>query len=456
MCDFDNSRMTVTGGVDTLMVVRDTHRQDDTRAARRTRWAWYAYDLGNTSVEFAIPLYLTVWIVSDLGVPAIVFGLASAVSSWAIGLSGPYIGVNADEKNRRRSWFTISVLLATLVLAVLGFLPNTGTGALIVVLVAAIMANYFFQLSSLIYNASMLSAAGGANVVSVSSLGIGLSFLGGIAGVGVIEAVISGRLLPGVSGRGYALLPAAVIFLACALPSMFSTRLWQKKSEHAAVPAGSLHRRMRQLWRESSREHRAGWFLAGYFALNSSIMGLTLYLPLHVQAVTNLEGFALLAVFGVVVLCSAAGAGVVAVMRPEGPMVRRIILVGLVLLALNAFLFSTVSALPMVWLCACLHGLFSGALVPTVRGAFALTFRSDYQALAFGLFGAVQRVSQGLGAILSPLASAAGGATTAGIAAMGILSLIGVPLFARWHLSPSASTATVTDDGLAPTSTESH
>jgi hypothetical protein len=27
---------------------------------RRTRLAWYAYDLGNTSVEFAIPLYLTV------------------------------------------------------------------------------------------------------------------------------------------------------------------------------------------------------------------------------------------------------------------------------------------------------------------------------------------------------------------------------------------------------------
>jgi len=83
--------------------------------------------------------------------------------------------------------------------------------------------------------------------------------------------------------------------------------------------------------------------------------------------------------------------------------------------------------------------MFSGALVPTVRGAFAQTFRSDYQALAFGLFGAVQRVSQGLGAALAPLASAAGGdgATTAGIAAMGVMALIGVPLIARWRLLPS-------------------
>jgi MFS-type transporter involved in bile tolerance (Atg22 family) len=192
---------------------------------------------------------------------------------------------------------------------------------------------------------------------------------------------------------------------------------------------------MRELWRESSREYRAGCFLAGYFALNSAVMGLTLYLPLHVEAVTGLEGFGLLAVFGAVVLTSAVGAGVVAFLRPDAKMVRRIILLGLVLLACNAFLFSQVSALPLVWLCACLHGLFSGALVPTVRGAFAQTFRSDYQALAFGLFGAVQRVSQGLGAALSPLASAAGGgATPAGIAAMGLLALIGVPLFARWRL----------------------
>lgn len=403
--------------------------------ARRARWAWYAYDFGNTSVEFAIPLYLTTWIVSDLGVSAIVFGLASAASSWAIGLSGPYIGVNADEKGRRKLWFVFSALVAALLLGMLGFLPTGATAGTVAVIVIAMSANYFFQLSSLIYNASMLSAAGGANVVSVSSLGMALSFLGGVAGVGVIEAVISGRVVPGISGRGYALLPAAVVFLACAIPSMYTPRLWQRRKERAVAPPGSLHHRMRELWRESSREYRAGWFLAGYFALNSAVMGLTLYLPLHVEAVTGLEGFGLLAVFGAVVLTSAVGAGVVAFLRPDAKMVRRIILLGLVLLACNAFLFSQVSALPLVWLCACLHGLFSGALVPTVRGAFAQTFRSDYQALAFGLFGAVQRVSQGLGAALSPLASAAGGgATTAGIAAMGLLALIGVPLFARWRL----------------------
>jgi len=403
---------------------------------KRTRWAWYAYDFGNTSVEFAIPYYLTPWMVNDLGVSAVTFGLASAASSWAIGLSGPYIGVSADEKRTRRLWFTVSALIAAVLLASLNVLPQTGTLAVAGVLLAAVVANYFFQLSSLIYNASMLSAATGANVVSVSSLGMGLSFLGGVVGVGVIQLFISGRVSPEISGQGYALIPAAAVFLVCTIPSIFAKRLWQKKTDSVAVPRGRLHHRMKELWQEASREYHAGWFLAGYFALNSAIMGLTVYLTLHIQAVTDLSGMRLWAVLLGVVLSSAVGAGTVAFLRPDRRMVKRIIVVGLTLWALNAFAFSLVSTLALVVLCSCLHGLFAGALVPTVRGAFAQTFRSDYQALAFGLFGAVQRVSQGLGVALSPLASSAASgprATAVGIAAMGAIALIGVPLFARWR-----------------------
>ena len=410
-------------------------------SARRTRWAWYSYDFGNTTIEFAIPLYLTIWIVSDLGVQAWVFGLASALSSWAIGLSGPYIGVSADEKRTRRLWFTVAMLAATVLLASLSLLPHSSSAQLAVVVIVAMLGNYAFQLTSLIYNASMLSASEGDNVVSVSSRGMALSFLGGAIGVGIMELTSSGNLVSGVSGRGYAMLPAALFFLVCSLPGIFTPKLWQKKTDQVAKPPGRLHQRMLELWRESSREHRAGWFLAGYFALNSAIMGLTLYLPLHITAITGLEGIRLLGVFAVVVPMSAVGALVVARLRPDAALTRKIILVGLTLLGLNALVFSLMSLLPLVILCASVHGLLSGALVPTVRGAYAQTFRSDYQALAFGLFGAVQRISQGVGALLSPLASAATGnsATAAGIAAMGVVALIGVPLFAQWRLGAGSS-----------------
>jgi MFS-type transporter involved in bile tolerance (Atg22 family) len=410
-------------------------------SARRARWAWYSYDFGNTAIEFAIPLYLTVWIVTDLGVKAWVFGLACALSSWAIGLSGPYIGVSADERRTRRLWFTVAMVAATLLLGSLSLLPHTGASHLAVLLIVAMLGNYAFQLTSLIYNASMVNAAEGDNIVSLSSRGMALSFLGGAAGVGIMWSVTSGKLIPGVSGNGWAMLPAALLFLGCSLPGIFTPRLWQVKDASVARPPGHLHHRMLELWRESSREHRAGWFLAGYFALNSSLMGVTIYLPLHIGNVTGFNGLKLLAVFAAVVPMSAIGAALVARMRPDSRLTRRIILVGLTLLGVNALAFSLMTWLPLVVLCASLHGLFSGALTPTIRGAYAMTFHSEFQALAFGLYGAVQRVSQGLGALLAPLASAAGGTgtTAVGIAAMGVLALIGVPLFMRWRLGASPS-----------------
>lgn len=197
-----------------------------------------------------------------------------------------------------------------------------------------------------------------------------------------------------------------------------------------------LRCRIKELLRKAAHERYAGWFLAGYFALNSAIMGLTLYLPLHLNTVTALGDAGVWLAFGAVVVTSALGAGVVAWLRPTGPMVRRIILGGLVLLAINSLLFSVAVPLPLIVLCSCLHGLLSGALASTARGAFALTFRADYQALAFGLFGAVQRLSQGLGAALFPLVGVSAGAngTRWGIGAMGIVAIMGVPFFTRWRL----------------------
>ena len=272
-------------------------------------------------------------------------------------------------------------------------------------------------------------------MVSVSATGIGLSYLGGILGIALIEALVSGRLIPGVSGRAYAVLPAALIFLACSCPASTPADSGREASR-SHRRRRTVHRRIRELWKQASQEHRAGWFLAGFFALNSSIMGLTLYLPLHVQAVTDLKGTALTLIFGIVVLASTIGAGMVMLLHPVGKTVWRIIVVGLTLLGINALVLSLMSTVPLIVMCACFHGILSGALIPTVRAAFAQTFSSDYQALAFGLFGAVQRVSQGLGAALSPLAGAAAGggrATAAGVATMGVLALVGCRSFARWR-----------------------
>ena len=179
-------------------------------------------------------------------------------------------------------------------------------------------------------------------------------------------------------------------------------------------------------------------------------MGVTIYLPLHIENVTGFSGLKLLAVFAVVVPMSAVGALIVARLRPDARLTRRIILVGLTLLGANALVFSLMTWLPLVVLCASLHGLFSGALDPyrprrlrpdlplRAPGAGLRTLRRR----SAGVAGAWVRCLR-----LWPAPPAGSGATAAGIAAMGVLAFIGVPLLMRWRLGSGPAGAGQGDRG---------
>jgi len=79
---------------------------DDSREHRRLdRASWYLYDFGNTAIEFTIALHLTQWFIIDLGQPSVLFGVYFACSSWLVGVTSPYLGMVADQRHQRRSWF---------------------------------------------------------------------------------------------------------------------------------------------------------------------------------------------------------------------------------------------------------------------------------------------------------------------------------------------------------------
>jgi MFS-type transporter involved in bile tolerance (Atg22 family) len=390
------------------------------------------------AVEFAVPLYLTPWVVAQLNVPATIFGVALAVSSWTVALTGPYIGVRADERLTRRRWYGASAFAAAILMSAVPFLPHGSTGPLVALVLVAMVANYFFQLAGFVYNASMLEAAGGTNIVRVSSIGMGMSYIGGVVGILIIKLVLSDKVLHGGSSEALALALAALLFLLCSIPGVAARGLWQSRSRgghEPAPPAGDTLTRIVSLWRQASREHDAGWLLAGYFAMNSAITGFTLYLPLHLELTTTFSSDERTLILGGAVLAAGLGAGLTALFKPQARAVRIVFIVGLGLWTVNAVGLGLATLPILIIALTCLHGLLSGPLIAAVRGVTAKTFGPDYQALAFGLFGAVSRLSLGLGAALWPLASSAmhgPRATSLGLISMGVIAAVGIPLMWRW------------------------
>lgn len=396
--------------------------------------------MGYMAVEFAIPLYLTPWMVTQLGVPAVLFGIASAIASWSVAAAGPYIGVRADERLSRRRWYGWSAVVAAILIGSLYFLPHTGRAELTTLVIVAVFGNFFFQLAGFIYNASMLHAAGKSNVVTVSSIGMGIAYIGGVVGILLIKLLVSDKVLHGGASESIALTLAAGLFVLTVIPGVLARGLWQNRAQRPAeaseLSSGRTAARIGGLWRQARREHRAGWLVGGYFAMNSAIMGFTLYLPLHLQLTTGFSSSTRTLILGAAVLCAGIGAGFVAVLRPDFRTVRIVFLIGLFLWMLNAFGLALATRPALIVALSCLHGLISGPMLSSVRGVFAKTFHSDYQALAFGLFGAASRLSLGLGALLWPIASSmmhGPRSTSLGIAAMGVIAAIGIPLFWQWR-----------------------
>jgi len=433
----------------------DSARQAQ-NAGKRTRLAWYTADLGYLAVEFATPLYLTPWVVTGLKVPATLFGLALAVSSWAVALSGPYIGVRADEQLTRRRWYGASAFVAAVLLGLLYFLPHASPGSIVGLVLTAMVANYFFQLAGFIYNASMLGAAGETNIVRVSSIGMGVAYVGGVVGILIIKLLVSDRVLHSGNSEALALSLAALLFLVSATLGVATRGLWQNRDKDVPVrpePASHALARVVSLWREASREHDAGWLLAGYFAMNSAITGFTLYLPLHLELTTTFTSSTRTIVLGAAVLAAGIGAGLMAFFKPGMRVVRKVFLVGLSLWAFNAIGMGFATRPSLIVALGCLHGFISGPLISSVRGVTAKTFGPAHQALAFGLFGAVSRFSLGLGAALWPLASSAmhgPRATSLGLIAMGVVAAIGIPLMWRWNPRQEIATLPRYSPGSTP------
>jgi methyl-accepting chemotaxis protein len=78
-------------------------------------------------------------VVTGLKVPATLFGVALAISSWTVALTGPYIGVRADERLTRRRWYGASAFVAAVLMGLIYFLPHESRGTIVgLVLIAMV------------------------------------------------------------------------------------------------------------------------------------------------------------------------------------------------------------------------------------------------------------------------------------------------------------------------------
>ncbi len=198
--------------------------------------AWCLYDLANTIFAMNMTSYhFPVWVVVDKQSTEWAYSLAFGLSMLASAVVMPGLGRHSDRKGNRVAWLIAVTLGCVFFTGVLGFI-----GPIWVALSVFALANFFYQLAGVFYNALLPSVSPRKGMGRVSGYGVALGYVGTLIGI-VATAPLVAKW-----GRQSTFLPTGLLFLMLSLPLFF----WVKdtaKPVPAARPDKELARSLKPL-----------------------------------------------------------------------------------------------------------------------------------------------------------------------------------------------------------------
>jgi UMF1 family MFS transporter len=257
---------------------------------RRAQFAWAMYDFANTIFSMNIvTFFFSPWIIITLGVEDIWFSLAYSTSMIAVAFTMPGLGRKADQtagKIRGLRSFTLMCVLFTVLLSLVAILHLSLAVTAALALLCFACANYYYEGGITYYNALLSDVSNPGNVGKISGIGVGLGYIGAIAGLWMVAPFVDGSVSPEMAGREYAFLPTAVLVLIFALPAFF----WIKEREHAQPPSAAKEnyfKRMSQTLKETRHYPGVLRFLICDFFVEDAIATTIVFMAVYAEAVVG-------------------------------------------------------------------------------------------------------------------------------------------------------------------------
>jgi len=161
---------------------------DRTEAKPRSRLAvpaWCLFDWANSPfptvvVTFVFAVYFQQAVVGDVVQATHLWGIALAVSAFAVAVLGPILGATVDAGMRRKPWLFAATVLTAVAGAGLWFATPEQSSIWLVLLLVA-LSNFGFELGMVFYNAMLPGLAPRGYLGRVSGWAWGLGYAGGLA-----------------------------------------------------------------------------------------------------------------------------------------------------------------------------------------------------------------------------------------------------------------------------------
>jgi UMF1 family MFS transporter len=382
-------------------------------------------------VTFVYATYFTQAIAADPIVGTALWSRGVTISALVVALASPLLGALADRGGYRKSFVMVSVLVCAAATAALyTVLP----GEVLAALVLFVIANIAFELGGVFYNAFLPDIAPAGRIGTVSGLGWGLGYFGGLlalalALVGFVqpdEPWFGFTKIDGENVRATNLL-VAVWFLVFSVPLF----VWVREDRSHASPAGRVVREtVAQLKSTFAklRPYEQTWrFLLARLVYNDALVTIFAFGGIYAAGTFQftLEDVLL---FGIVINV-AAGAGAMAMGFVDdkigGKRTIVISLVGLIAATLLAILAPTEAWL---WAAGIAIGIFAGPNQAASRSLMGRFVPHQLENEFFGFFAFSGKLTAFIGPLLLGVLTQASGSQRVGVSVVVVLLLVGLGL----------------------------
>jgi UMF1 family MFS transporter len=155
-------------------------------------------------------------------------------------------------------------------------------------LICFCFANYFYEGGITFYNSLLVDVSNSKSIGKISGLGVAIGYLGAICGLLLVEPLTQGKLIAGVTGREYAFLPTALLFLLFALP----TFLWVREQRHPIAVSPdreSYWQRLKTSLKETRKYPGVLRFLVADFIVEDAIATTIAFMAVYSESVVGFQ-----------------------------------------------------------------------------------------------------------------------------------------------------------------------
>lgn len=373
--------------------------------------SWAFFDFANSSYSIIIisllfSVYFRNVIVGGGPNADLIWGIVLSVAVLLGGLAAPIIGAMADFSKRRKPAFIVFTLISIIATALLYFV---GPGKLIYAAIVFIIANFFFENASVLYDSFLVLISKPKTAGTISGFGWGLGYVGGmIAGIILLPLYINGYEANDALFR-LAFPLTALFFLIFALPSFF----WLK-DRGTAVSKGkgflikhgfkSVFHTLRHI-----KEYKNVFmYFLGYYLLHDGLFTLIAFTGIFAVTTLNLSLASVLVLFLIVHavgFISTPIAGKLADKFGNKPVLLSTVVGWVITTILLAFTTEPW----MFWTVAVLGGLVIGSSQAVGRSWLSIIVPLKQSAELFGFNGFASKLAATLGPLLFGVVSATTG-----------------------------------------------